>query len=219
MNTTSTPTPTPTPLSRNFTPSRFSERAFRDYEPFIARAVAAWPEETQFHPEEMVSLTGKPISPNTFVCRFRDAITALKTFSYETATIDTKKLWSITGAFTVAYGTAGTVWFRNKHLRGRPTGLTQKARELGYDVPKHPAEEPLSADTAPNNSNGAAVKTDWHNPTMEDIEALCRLITSDFIVGPIIVHKTALATETLIAWENQYNVTFTALSDGRLIIL
>lgn len=198
-----------TPSSPPIVEPRFSEASFRNYEPFIARAVTLWPAETQFHQGEMVDVRGRPISPHTFVARFRDAITALKKFGYETNTVDTTKLWSITGSFTVAYGTEGSVWFRNKQLRGRPTGLTQQGRAAGL-IPQKNNDSAFPSET---------LKLVWSSWTIDDLRALCQLITTGIAVGPVVL-KGSLPADDIEKLETTYNVTITANpSDSTLIVL
>jgi len=167
-------------------PSHLSERTFRILEPHIFRAVKRWPDETQFARADMQGEGGALLSPHTFAARFRDALTSLKRFGW-TTDIDTVKLWSITGSFVVAFANDGTVWFKARGRRGRPTELTQEARALGVSAGAYLVTEP------------------WLNPSQEELDALCLLITPGRIVGPVIL-STLVDAEACASLEATHNV-------------
>lgn len=159
--------------------SNLSESSFRFYEPHLRKAVAAWPEETEFRGEHFRTETGYPLSPNTFAARMRDAIVSLHRFGWET-TIDTKKLWAIRGEFSVAFGADGqSVWFRRKGRRGRPSQLVTEARKEG----------------APVLGDADLVRTPWEDATWAEIEAVCLLITTKRLTGPIFLSRALLSAE------------------------
>jgi hypothetical protein len=58
-------------------PHRFRETAFRRYEPYIAKIVAAYPNPVEIDPS--------PLSPITFSCRLRDAITSFKRYKWSSS--------------------------------------------------------------------------------------------------------------------------------------
>jgi hypothetical protein len=175
------------PLRINI-PSYLSEHTFRTYEPHIARGVSAFPQETQFTTVDFKDPSGRPLSGNTFAARFRDSITSLKRFKWETALVDVNKLWSISGQFAIAYASDGTVWFRNKGKKGRPTHLIQEAREKAQSL------------VLPVN--------EWSSWTPNEIEAVCLLIHTGKLSGPIIL-AGVVSPEDSTPYEQSLNVVFT----------
>lgn len=57
-------------------PHRFRETSFRRYEPYIRQIVVAFPQPIIFDPS--------PLSPVTFSCRLRDAMTSLSRYDWQT---------------------------------------------------------------------------------------------------------------------------------------
>lgn len=144
-----------------------SEATFRRYEPFITKAVNAWPVETKFTVGDMI-IDGTRVSPHTFAARLRDAITSVKKFNWEPTTVDVKKLWTLAGITAVAYDSDG-VWFRAKGRKGRPTDMIDVARAQGV-------------------SAGADVnRAPWANVSSPEIHAVCVLIHHSRLTGPIII--------------------------------
>lgn len=156
-------------------PSHLSERNFRLYEPHINQAVKNWPNETAFLKELHKGEHDKQLSPSTWSARFRDSIVSLKRFSWETY-IDTKKLWSLTGQYRVVMELDGTVWFRQRGKQGRPTELTQEARDHGYIPPV--GFEPAFRTHTPSI---------WPTITYDELQGLCVLLHSGKLTGPYLV--------------------------------
>ena len=159
--------PSPPPNPGQFLESRLSEDMFRRYEPLLAKAIAAFPDETSF--------TVPPnISPTTFLARFRDARLSFLRFDWPSDLITPdlrQKLIDIQRSHTISYDNAtGLVWFRQKHPRGRPP-------ELVVDATTHPS---ASASPSPINRN-------WSSWTPEELRAICVLLNSAKAVGPIII--------------------------------
>lgn len=158
-------------------PPQLSEATFRTYEPYLNRAIKAWPDETRFTREEMVNeKTQRPLSPATFAGRMRDAVVSLHRFGWETY-IDREKFVSIFGTFSVAMDADGSVWFRNRGRKGRPLTFAGEA----------PAETSVTPD-AP------VVWSEWE---ADDIRALCRLLHSRKFPGTVIAK--GVVPSTLIA--------------------
>lgn len=67
-------------------PSRFKESAFKRYEPYIDVVMRNFPSVVRLNPE--------PLSPETFSCRFRDAVKAVLKYNYSTY-LDLNKLRQI----------------------------------------------------------------------------------------------------------------------------
>jgi hypothetical protein len=146
---------------------QLSEATFRTYEPFIHRAVKAWPEETRFAPTDMVNeKSGRPLSPNTFAARMRDSVVSLHRFGWTTY-IDIEKFRTMFGTFSVAFDSDGSVWFRNRGRRGRP---------LVFAGERVDPSLPTTASASPTWPDG------W---TIEEVEAVCRLIHHARVNGPI----------------------------------
>lgn len=59
-------------MAQEVKPYRFSEAVFRFYEPFIARALAVYPSSIVIDPRRVDR------SPETFSCRFRDAVRSFR---------------------------------------------------------------------------------------------------------------------------------------------
>jgi hypothetical protein len=112
-------------------PPQLSEATFRIYEPYIAAAVRAWPNETQWRREDMMNeKSQRLLSPTTFVARMRDAIVSYKRFAWDSY-INRDKFSHVFGQFAVAYDTSdGSVWFRNRGRKGRPLVFANDARAL-----------------------------------------------------------------------------------------
>lgn len=169
-------------------PSYLSESTFRTYEPYIARAVAAWPEETSF--TTFVTPDGKKLSANTFVARFRDAITSLRRFGWETTAVDLTKLASIMGDFCLTLDPQGVVWFRHKTKQGRPPEFRSET------VAMYPEK------------GAKAVREVWQKWTLAEVNALCQLLDTGRLVGPFVVEGQVDAGE-ITRLEGLHNVSFT----------
>lgn len=194
-----------TPLSKMTTPfnppPQLSEATFRTYEPFIHRAITAWPEETRFTREEMInSSSGRPLSPNTFAARMRDSVTSLRRFGWETY-IDLAKFASIFGQFSVAFDTDGSVWFRNRGRKGRPLVFAGEAAKPST-VP-----EPVEA-----------AHLSWSEWEPDDVRALCRLLHTRKFPGTVIL-TGALLPNFVTELELAYNVgIFVDTATNRTVI-
>lgn len=68
-------------------PPRFTEEAFRRYEPFITHAMNVLPSEYDIHARSSLGL-----SPETVSARLRDAMRSLKTYAWPTSVNMTKFL-------------------------------------------------------------------------------------------------------------------------------
>lgn len=157
-----------TPSPTGNVPSHLSEKLFREYEPFIMRAVNAFPTETSF-----TVPSGR--SPHTFLARFRDAILSVKNFRWST-TIDMDKLWRMSAErkFALRHGVLnGTpvVWFGNRIRQGAPNGLISEAREYVASNPARIGAVPLRDITEEELRalvvllNGRHITGSWSTPT------------------------------------------------------
>lgn len=145
-------------------PPQLSEATFRTYEPFIHRAVNTWPDETRFTPDEMVNeKTKRPLSPNTFAARMRDAVVSLRRFGWETYIVR-EKFHAIFGSFAVSADADGSVWFRNRGRKGRPL---------------------VFAGETPSVAPSPTGMTHWPTWTIEEVAAACRLIHTGKLTSPI----------------------------------
>jgi hypothetical protein len=171
-------------------PSYLSEGQFRVYEPHITRGVSAFPAETKFTAEDFRGADGKPLSGNTFAARFRDAITSLKRFKWTPTTVDVDKLWQISGEFAIGFDADGAVWFRNRGKKGRPTHLTEEAKERKIQA-----------------LVGAHIKTEWDAASTDEVKALCVLLHGGKVIGPILMNGPIFHT-LVEEMEAYYNVAF-----------
>lgn len=145
-------------------PHDLSEATFRTYETMIAEGVRRFPEETQFKVPP-----GK--APSTFVARFRSSIVSLHKFDWPSI-VDKEKLFGnsligsagIHGQFSISRDfNDGTVWFRIKHRQGRQPGKVVDRESAG---------------------NAGLFSNLWTEYDIEDIRAICKLISSRKVVGP-----------------------------------
>lgn len=150
-----------------FLESRLSADMFRRFEPLLAKALQAFPDETSF--------TIPPdcgMSPTTFLARFRDARLSYLKFNWPSTLITPElreKLISIQGSHTISLDpVTGLVWFRQKHRKGRP-------KELIVDAMTH-----LSHSSAPTDRV-------WPTWTTEELRAICLLLSTKKATGPIIL--------------------------------
>ena len=167
-------------------PSYLSENTFRCYEGHIKRAVDNFPNETEFPRQVQCDLHGVQLSGNTFAARFRDSLVSVMRFGWET-NIDTAKLRSIAGQYAVAYAPDGSVWFRQKGKRGRPSQLVQENRAI----------------------TGAAQAATpvWSDVLAIELAAVALLISRSRLTGPFLVSgqvDPAVSSEL----EDQYGVSF-----------
>lgn len=183
------------PLSQP--PPQLSESVFRWCEPYITRAVNAWPEETRFAPEEMVKLDGYRVSPNTFAARMRDAVTSVIKYGWDT-TINVPRLKEMTGLYSVSYAEDGSVWWKHRGRQGRPTNMTPLVRSQGFMVDAGVARAP------------------WKDVTEDELRAVALLIDKQRIEGPftitgLIPHETgqSLMAEFAVSvmWDHEKNFT------------
>ncbi len=162
-------------------PSQLSQSVFRWCEPYITRAVHAWPQETVFTPAEMLDLKGNRLSPHTFIARMRDAVVSVKRFGWTPTTVDVVKLSAMAGTFVLAFTPDGSVTWRQKGQRGRPSGAVT---------------------AVPEEDQSSSV---WNNPTDDEVRALALLLDSGRLQGPYTLGCT-LSAETVMSLENEFNV-------------
>jgi len=160
-------------------PSHRSEETFRRYEPLIKTAVDNAPNDTSF--------TIPPdLAPTTFVARLRDTTLSVKKFGWKTD-INMEKLWSQAGTMVWHYDHGQKlVWYRAKQPRGRPNQLTSTAS----------AHAKALATTAEQR---------WLSYTKEELHALCVLLTSGKLHGPVIIPGTV---DNAAELETIFNVSF-----------
>ena len=180
-------------------PSNLSENTYRLYEPHLLRALKRWPDETEFPVSVQVSAEGKQLSPNTFAARMRDSVVSVLRFNWEgrdengqPTTFVLEKLRSIAGTFAVAFDPAGSgsVWFRARGIKGRPSALVQEQRSagrLGQAVPD---------------------RSEWKNVTVGEVRSVCILIHHGRMEGPIIIDGT-IEPDFTATLESEYNVAIT----------
>lgn len=184
------------PGNPNNLPSHLSERSFRVYESAIAEAVRAFPNETRFAASRFTARGGTPLSINTAVARFRDAVVSLKRFKWETE-VDCAKLWSITGEFVITLDPNGyEIWFRNKQRKGRPAEYKQ--------------DRPRAVNTTPT---GATTNPKWSDWSIEELRAVALLIHHARVEGPFILSGRA-EEQVVLELESTLNVGIT-YSDER----
>ena len=199
----SSPSPSPNPSTPSI-PSHLSESLFRVYEPHITRGVERFPEETEYGRELFRGVDGRPVSGNTFVARFRDAVASLQRFGWSPTTVDVAKLWSIAGQFSVAIDpSTGSVWFRQRVQVRRPPSFIREARANGV-TPWSPGDD----------------GTTWNAPTIFEIDALVLLIHTKRLSGPIVLAPapSELTPEAVTTFEANYNVAFTPLDNGKYVV-
>jgi len=180
-------------------PYQLTEENFRKYEPFITRAVNAWPQETEFVRDEMKDAKGL-ISPHTFAARMRDAILSFKRYSWTPTTIDIPKLQAMTGQFSIAFGEGGSVWWKAKGKRGRPPTDPQKARAQGFAIDADVDRKP------------------WKEVTEDEVRAVALLLDKGRLTGPI-VFDGLLPHETKETIEAEFNVVLTWDHENRKTII
>ena len=112
-------------------------------------------------------ISGRPLAPATFAARMRDAVVSYQRFVWD-STINREKFVEIYGKFAVAADKDGSVWFRNRARRGRPLTFTAEAKalEAGAIVTQSPT---------------------WDTCTIDELRALCTLLNSAKLVGPIVI--------------------------------
>lgn len=167
-------------------PHHLSEASFRVYEPHIARALKNWPKETQFTEDDFRGADGQKLSGNTFVARFRDAIASFLTNVWSSDMVDFAKLRELASrkAFAVAHDVDGSVWFRERGHKGRPSVHTQKMREQ------------VAASALP-------VSVPWEKPTPEELHAVSLLLSNARIPGPVVV-SGILTSEVILTLETTF---------------
>lgn len=171
-------------------PHHISEESFRRFEPFLTLAVARWPEETSWD-LSLMEHNDLKISPMTFVARFRDAIVSQRRFGWQ-STVDVAKLNSIAGLFCVSLQ-AGTsiVWFKHRV----PVGRTPDWKHLAESGDVH-------------NAPGVPSVVPWKDATMEEIEALCLLLSAGKLIGPFILTQR-LDDAFVVRLQQRWNVAAT----------
>lgn len=163
---------------------RLSKRMFDRYSDILWHCVRAWPTETRLE-------VPAGLSPNTFEHRLRDARQALLKYpSYEPALH--AALVALRGsdgnvANPVFSSDNGVVWFRERGQKGRNGKVPLAA--------SHPhTHGPTAVDVRPT-------------PSDEQAHALCLLLSSGFLVGPI-QFTSRLSPDTLATLEANFNVGF-----------
>lgn len=182
-------------------PHHLSESSFRIYEPFLTLGVRNFPDETSWDVGLLRQLNPDiKIGPATFVARFRDAVVSLRRFHWQT-TVDVAKLISIAGKFsiTIQPGTS-ILWFKHKGHQGRPM-------ELKVDANVRAADGSASASFVP-----------WKDATLEEIEALCLLITHNRLVGPYIVEQQFRQAE-MDHFATRWNVALTWDAERKVTVI
>ncbi len=178
------------PLPGQFLESRLTEEMFRRYEPLIAKAVDAFPNETSFK-------VPPDVSPQTFLARFRDARLSYLRFGWKSEAINREKLIEIQGKHTLSLDSAtGCVWFRQKQRRGRPIEFAVEATSHGT------GNKPIT----------------WDTYTREDLVAVCHLINAKRLSGPIVL-RGKLDTELEADLMSQYDVALSYDPDSSTTIL
>ena len=75
----------------------------------------------------------------------------------------------MSGAYVINLDpTTGSIWWRNKQRRGRPTDYVAEARER---------------DSVAQN----AVEKVWKEWTLGDVRAVCLLVHHGFVIGPVVL--------------------------------
>jgi hypothetical protein len=154
----------------NYIHPRFSLSQVERFAPFIALAVAKWPEETRFE-----GIQG--MSPYTFSARLRDAIKSYRMYKWPTLGIDEAKFNQIDGTFQIRDPDAsGHVYWAHKSTKGRnPSGAVgcetimrpkqdlPKSQRVAHVTPNQlPTRGPLSVGPLPLDfcdTNGWAIVT------------------------------------------------------------
>jgi hypothetical protein len=173
-------------MPRTLIPHQLSEAVFRFYEPYIREGVDRFPGEVAWD----ISLL--PVSdrraPTTFVGRFRDAITSLRKFSWQTD-INVAKLLQISGHYCI-WWEPGTykVWFKNRSHSGKPVH-----HNLAAIIPVDERAAAMQASVVP-----------WRDATEEEMKALCTLLNSGKLTGPYELQKP-LDDESMKALRMQFD--------------
>ena len=144
------------------------EPIFRAYEPLITRAISAFTSTPRVETSFSVP---HGTAPSTFVANFRNAILSLKQYKWET-TVDVAALWSINKQYVITRETDGLVWFRARGRAGAPNLLTSEARSHTA----HTSHLAFSLGLVP-----------WLDATQDEISALCLLIHTKRITGPVVI--------------------------------
>ena len=178
-------------------PSYLSENTFRCYEGHIKRAVDNFPTETEFPRQVQCDLHGVQLSGNTFAARFRDSLVSVMRFGWET-NIDTAKLRSIAGQYAVGYDASGSVWFRHKGKRGRPSQLVQENRIL--------------------NEASQLLPQAWENVQTIELAALALLISTSRLHGPYLI--TGQVDQAVVTQlEEQYGISFVYDANNKTTVI
>lgn len=180
-------------------PSQLTESAYLVFEPHLLRALRAWPTETEFPTAIQYGQHNVKVSGSTFAARFRDAIVSVQRFQWETHDESgnpnpfiLEKLRSIAGTYAVGFDPAGSgsVWFRARGRKGRPSALVTENREAGY-----------LGQATPD-------RTAWKNTTYDEQKAVCVLIHHGRMEGPVVV-EGEIPVEAITEFEGSYNVAIT----------
>jgi hypothetical protein len=171
----------------DITPHRYRENQFRRYAPAISQVLKSWPTQVSFSP--------KPLSPETFAARFRDAIKAKRQYGYKDPSIDEKLFaeYSVDIAASMQ-GDMVIVGPRDSFKRGRP--------------PVSLSEGSVHSVFPPNKAEVLTLDGD------DALEQYCRLAsTSKILITNITIKAVHITPSMAASAQERYGITIIASAD------
>lgn len=138
-------------------PFRLQQSTFRLYEPTIALAVKVWPEK--------VSINPAPLRATTVTARLRDALLSLYRFRWLTE-IDMEIFDQLYPAISVIHG--------DNTVQIGPRQRLSKTAKQGFK-------------TQLTQARLTGIQFDEGKWTTDDINAICRLLSSRLLAGPVFI--------------------------------
>jgi hypothetical protein len=170
-------------LDQTQIPCRFRERAFRTYEPIIAQVIKAYPGVITFSPSLNYSL-----SPDTFACRFRDALRSHERYNWTTQLIDRERFLACVNSIAVS------MTKENGLLR---IGDRAELRRPDAAILNSPAR--LGSSFAPSASPLLRLDTD------AECDLICKLATLRLLAAEL--KCTGFSEQTKHQYELKYDVS------------
>jgi hypothetical protein len=178
--------------SDSLLPFRLKQSTFRLYEPFIDQSIR----------QGAITINPAPLRATTFAARLRDAIISYDKFRWPASFTSLQ--------FDEAYKTSNLIV-----THGDQTVILgpRKSKKAGFTG---------GATIAFNNPNDKRLNGIFvdRDVTVEEIRAICLLLTSRIISGPVIITGTAsFSEETISQLESTFDVAFTTNDKKETIIL
>jgi hypothetical protein len=173
-------------------PHRFRESQFRRYETHIAELVKCFP--------NVVEWTTK-LSPITFSCRLRDAMTSLKKNGWKSSLIDIPKFLSIHSQIDVA-----------EHNGKIYSGSTESLKVF--------FAKPIPANAQPESPTSPTKIQRIVLPDSHSLKALCELLSKKVLLGPFQLDTCngfSITPDLANALESTFDVAFIIDEGGTII--